>query len=900
MRNAKADDACTWITQNAAFLKWYNASTGEFLVMFGAMGYGKTVTTAFVIDHLIHLNNNFLPRPLICYHYCNTEENSDTVYIYSSLLLQLFRQRPGLKLKFDKWHADRERAQLIDPAQSSKELGNFFAECIKSLDRIVIVVIDAIDECNDQSRRELIALLQGIAKDTLRLKVFFSSRPNEETEGLLHGAAQIRLLPDRARDIAIVNCLVSNNLPGLSKQTRDLVEGKLCDAASGSAIWIKLTVDLIRKLKINSYGRMQNFLEEMPLPSNLSELYLKLFHQASEGEEENETLATRALETLAVAKRPLSILELGWALAFEDIPKDDASDMKVQELEGWVDEKRVLNLVQPFVGHVDFDDVKKRQVMLVHQSLKLLILRRPPSAWERLGNLDKMSKTEKMQMEQRQSELEAQLLAICVRYLLLNEFDDGEMALFSEDQQQAEILTHLPQGDGLFDDSDDADVPDQDGGATAATNAAMSHVSDTDAAAESSAPLYFDPAESGFGEFFVYASCYWLEHFQLASWEHSPDISDIVRLCRAKSNRLRSWVDQHCRPDCTILPKLSWASEVLDPLVITSTFGPAAAMEAILAKYNVNTSPEFLGTSIATTITHLVSYRRTSRLCNFFRQQHVGLTPQTLPLYMNAMGKWANLAAEGCDKDEEEGLVEFFDLVYTMVPLLVTDSWGNELLCEAARSGCLPVIERLFDAAEQNPELRTELLRDRQRQVDPKRHDRHQSVGEAVWSNHIHVLRYLLQQPGIDAHLRHRDLGGANVFCAAARYGNPEVVRLLIEHHPEGVNELDEVGDAPLSEFAFARSSVEVVRILLEAGADLKKGKAHPFWNPLRIAVRNMDVEMCRLLVEVGGADPLEALRVDDDGCGVGLADPISNDEVARTMLDMFCRLGGVKKVEAI
>ena len=75
----------------------------------------------------------------------------------------------------------------------------------------------------------------------------------------------------------------------------------------------------------------------------------------------NEHLATCALETLAVARRPLSILELGWAVALVDPVIESQS---LSQLESCVDAVRVLNLLQPFLLRIDFENHKKRQVML--------------------------------------------------------------------------------------------------------------------------------------------------------------------------------------------------------------------------------------------------------------------------------------------------------------------------------------------------------------------------------------------------------------------------------------------------------------------------------------------------------------------------------------------------------
>ena len=852
------------------------------LVMSGSMGTGKTVTTAYVVDHMIHLNQHTLPGNIICYHYCNTDENSEAVYIYSSILQQVLHQQPGLKIKFDKWYEDTRGTNCIDPTQSSQMLGLFLAECLKSLDRTVIIIIDGLDECNDQSLPEILTLLRTMSEKTPRLKVFLSSRPGEAIEAmeLLHEPVQIALIPDRSRDEAIVDHVVSNNLKGLSESTRNMVISRLRDAAEGSAIWITLTVDLMRRRKISAHARMEAFFRDMPLPNELSQLYSRLFHETTNGDHENSQLVANALETLAVTRRPLSILELGWVSALHESLEDVTSETAVSDVENWVDERRILDLVQPFILYVDTTDVKRSQVRLVHQSLRSLILRYPPSTWSGSQSLDKMSKAERLQLEQRQSALEAQLLNVSVRYLLLS-FGGDEVNLLPKDEEEILVLGDLPLGNGFDEDEDDANTPsDDDPGDT-----------------WTSQPRYFDPSESGFGGFFVYASCYWLEHFRASPWELSPGISDIVELCRPRSTRLLNWAEQYCRPECTVLPRFSWWNTGrLDPLVITASFGPGAAVEAVLDGYDI-TGPGFLSHSLKATMEHLIDYRQISRFCSFLQQKSIGLTAQTLPWYMMAMAEWTDLGPELCDIGARN---EFYDLIYDMIPLLLTDSWGNELLCSAAHHGCLPVMERLFNEAGRRPELRAELLRDRDRQTDPNRHDKHQSVGEAVRSRRVEALRYLLQQPGIETHLRHRDIGGANVF-ALPSCNRPEIVRLLVESYPEGLMDADGRGTTALSYLVSHGAPIESVRILLGLeGMDLWTRGPDTFFYELRVAVRIEHVEMCAVLVEEGGADPRVALRIGDDGLVLGLVDSIPNEKAAEAILDLLCRLGGLTRAKSL
>ncbi|KAL8921899.1 MAG: hypothetical protein Q9208_005503 [Pyrenodesmia sp. 3 TL-2023] len=861
LRGLRASDACKWIVADSKFLDWYHAPTSEQLVVFGNMGCGKTIITAHVIEELIHLNKSRLPRALVCYHYCRDNETGNVLYIYSSLILQLLDQQEGLKVEFDKWYENTRKSELLNTAQSSVDLGNFFSTCVENLNRKLFVVIDGLDECDSESQKELVTMLDSVSRKTPRLKVFFASRPQEGIERLLQGSTDIRWVPSRERDSIIVGHTVKKCLREFPAAIQSLVTERLSELAQGSAIWVKLTVELIQKRKIQAIGPMKTFLADIPSPAALSQLYAKLFvHQVGD-DLDNEQLASNALEILAVARRPLSILELGWAIALND---PYAEVRTVKALQDYVDEKRALSLLQPFLSQVDFQDVKKSQVKLLHQSLKELILREAPSNWARSQNI-----ADERRVQKRQPELEAAVLHVCVKYLLLDELDQND--LLSEEGERAQSLRDMP-GFGLFDDSDD----------------------DDDQQKQEAKQLYYDPSERGFGEFFAYASCFWVDHFKVGAPDCLPDTSDIVTLCRAKSKRLQNWIGQYCRPDCTVMRKFDFDSDYLDPLVIISLYGSEIALEKLLKDHDL-CCKEFLGDSVEETIGQLVRLSDISRLRILFRDPQVGPRVRTYGFFCRIMAEWAR---SGGDRDSREW-ASLFELVVDIFDELIREERGNDFLCEAASYGCLPIVERLFEEAAHNPAMRNELLRDRQR--DHSEPDRHQSVGDAVRWDRFEVLQYLLQQDGIEVHLRHQDSRGHNVLHKAARRCNPQVVSLLVSHFPEGVNQANKFRETPLWELVGATAlgprRLESAKILLtQGGADVRAGyTAEPSdWDePLRKAMRLGDVAMCRVLVEVGGADPRRVLKIGDDG-RPSLIDKVVSEKWASNALDTLCSLAGI------
>ena len=103
------------------------------------------------------------------------------------------------------------------------------------------------------------------------------------------------------------------------------------------------------------------------------------------------------------------------------------------------------------------------------------------------------------------------------------------------------------------------------------------------------------------------------------------------------------------------------------------------------------------------------------------------------------------------------------------------------------------MIKRLLIKAQNQPELRTELLREvrRDQQAPSIGTSLHQSVGEAVLGHHIDVVEYLLGEKGTEAHLQYHNSRGENVLHLASRLCNPAMFRLLVPYFLGGTSQTD-------------------------------------------------------------------------------------------------------------
>ncbi|KAF4451901.1 hypothetical protein F53441_5220 [Fusarium austroafricanum] len=752
LKSIRADSACKFILEMAEFKSWYRAIDYQQLLILGDMGSGKSVMMSFLIDELGERKRHQLPQPMILYHYCQNDETGHALYIFSSLIQSLLRRCVGLRKAFIDWYKQDLLTGNFEPSTSVRKLVGFFQRTVQELDRPLYLVVDGLDECDVESRNTLLKSLRGLSHKTSGLKVVLSSRPWADILEQVDGVPRIEIGAHPERDRIICEKTVQTKLAHLAVDIKRLVVEKLSRFAQGSAIWTNMTVELIARRKIMAYGRMKKFLDTMPLPQELSKLYASLFRRCAGEELDAQGMAATALEVLGAARRRLSILELAWAVAMGTA---DSGVTSIAELSELVDYQGVLALIQPFVACIDFNDLKKRQVIIVHQSAKEFI-------WNELSQC--RSGHQSVEERPTASGVENSVFNICVRYLLLDEIN--QVPLLSDEQIAIE---ELPQNVDLFSDID----------ATAYT---------TDCSWEKweEGMVRYDPADRGFGELFVYASCHWINHFKFVTEDPLPELKCIEKLCQPNSIRLKNWASQSSRPDCVVQARYVFDGSLYDPLSITSLYGSDVLLRKMLENCDFE-SHKFLPNTAMLAAEQVLQWADLRRLRMLFHGRGTARHLQNLGFFRRIIDSWRFPNINSNDDWDAA-----FDIINDIPDILVREEWGNELLCLAASRGCLPFIQRLMKLAHQNNDLREELLR------GPPREPAHQSIGEAALADHVGVVEYLLEQEGIEEHLHHRNLKGENVLHLASVQCTPAMFRALVPRLPGGISERDCQGKTAL------------------------------------------------------------------------------------------------------
>ncbi|KAL1384199.1 hypothetical protein HDK64DRAFT_317619 [Phyllosticta capitalensis] len=283
-----AERSFRWIHSDPKLRQWLQDDT-RFLVMSGPSGCGKTLTTLYFVNHLRQEEErNELKTAMVCAFFdedmWSIHDRMDTTKVLSSLILQIVEKKPDLwtasiMTDFCKSHPKPTRNRLIDLLQSFVEA----ARCP------IFVLIDYHDS-RPSSWPE--AIMKDLMKVNVvwpsKFKVFVSSQngaslnlPDDQYISMTHDCSP-------QRDRAIAEYLVKKEL---SKESTSID----CHRP-------RFSPEALVEMLCDFPGRIA--------------LYPRVILCANK-------VLQYAIEFLAVAKRPLKLVELRWALSKIDFHKYD-------------------------------------------------------------------------------------------------------------------------------------------------------------------------------------------------------------------------------------------------------------------------------------------------------------------------------------------------------------------------------------------------------------------------------------------------------------------------------------------------------------------------------------------------------------------------------------------------
>ncbi|KAH8815522.1 hypothetical protein F5884DRAFT_772677 [Xylogone sp. PMI_703] len=320
---------CDWFIENDTFRDWRDTQTSGILWLSAGPGCGKSVLSRALIDEKLLI----LDVPIV------TIDSSTITSTSKASTVCYFFFKDGSDGCMDATHAlPKHKVHGKTLTEKFSELWKILVECASSSDiGEIICVLDGLDECKAESRREICETLQNFysprgvpSNDSSKLKFLITSRPYGDLEGyfrkfssapgcLLHldgegdrESGQINheidlFIAARSREIA--SSFSRGNQERISKCLKRL-ESMKCR----TYLWPGLIFDVLEKsagMGADVEDQLSRLLVEdavSDLPQEVWKAYDKIFNR-------NEDQARDMLSQIVlVAKRPLTLDEANIAL----------------------------------------------------------------------------------------------------------------------------------------------------------------------------------------------------------------------------------------------------------------------------------------------------------------------------------------------------------------------------------------------------------------------------------------------------------------------------------------------------------------------------------------------------------------------------------------------------------
>ncbi|OGE49252.1 hypothetical protein PENARI_c022G06687 [Penicillium arizonense] len=301
-----------WLLEHEGFSKWEQSNSSIFWLQ-GSPGTGKTFLTSVVVDRIQDKISENPKDEGFAFFYCDKNETRRSQPL--SILQNIVRQ-----LSTTAKNPEATQTKLRELYSKCRQGGTTFSlEICKEQIRASLdiyeqttIVIDAMDECDPDSRDELIDALNSFVSESNSnpVRIFISSRPDPDIENQLENTPNIGInASDNKSDI---EKYLSAEMDKLAKKApffgrlKSKVIDALLERCQGMFQWAALQTHQIQKCKTESsvWKRLEN------LPDDLQKAYDEAWSQVEELEEPDKLLTNRAMLWVMAAERPLSTSQL--------------------------------------------------------------------------------------------------------------------------------------------------------------------------------------------------------------------------------------------------------------------------------------------------------------------------------------------------------------------------------------------------------------------------------------------------------------------------------------------------------------------------------------------------------------------------------------------------------------
>lgn len=199
-----------------------------------------------------------------------------------------------------------------------------------------VILLDALDECEEASRHELMEVMDYLMVKTRRpLKILVSSRPNEDIKDHFRTHPFIEIqATDNQNDIEdFVRDKISQDkhLKALSANLKRAIMDTLFKESKGMFQWTALQISQMQELAKPSWTTEERILERLgKLPGSLEATYHEIWERIQQKPSGGNTFAERAFQWILCSYKPLTTEQLVIAVMLD--PDSDTEDNLQLEL----------------------------------------------------------------------------------------------------------------------------------------------------------------------------------------------------------------------------------------------------------------------------------------------------------------------------------------------------------------------------------------------------------------------------------------------------------------------------------------------------------------------------------------------------------------------------------------
>jgi len=425
----RVEGTCQWFVSHGRFREWLGSQSSRMLWVSADPGCGKSVLAKHLVDSVLLTTK---PR-VVCYFFFK-DGFSDQINVTIALcciLHQIFKQRRSLLSSaiVDQFDAGGETI-----TQSFSELWKMLINVAKDESAgEIICLLDAVDECESKGRSQLAEALCRLygATTNFNLKFLLTSRPYDEIRRSFQplDAAELPMIRLSGEDSAEILKIAGEISIFVKARAQDLaIRLRLTESEHGvllqqlmrvpnqTYLWVHLTLDIIEKAMWVDGDKIVAITTQ--LPKTVDEAYDKILSKSGDPE-----MAVKILHIIVAAVRPLTLVEMGLALALQQGHRsyDDIQLLSEDRLRG-----NIRDICGLFVTVID------SRIYLLHQTAREFLVYNKTSPPQ--GDPEGLRWKHTLRLQ----ESHRILAEICVWHLLLAELETCPLDENGSPNQHAE------------------------------------------------------------------------------------------------------------------------------------------------------------------------------------------------------------------------------------------------------------------------------------------------------------------------------------------------------------------------------------------------------------------------------------------------------------------------------